>query len=212
MSTNTVEAAEKAAVAWEAKAKAKAAWGKAASWESEAAAKAKAAAAAWAEAKAAKADACAAWAAALAAEMQATATWRASVSRDEGGISMERKNIQKAVRQRVKDIMGQRRLISEERMINLLRFVDAMGLWYDPVREHETTPAQWVERCKDVTCVSLIMVVGLEGRCGLTLRYDEPGILDPGQHALLTICPPAVRDHDNGRYMRQHAERVLFLR
>lgn len=125
---------------------------------------------------------------------------------------MERENIQKAVRQRVKDIMGRRRLISEAGMINLLRLVDSMGLWYDPVRERETTPAQWVERCKDVTCVSLIMVVGPEGRCGLELRYDEPGSLNPMQHALLTICPPEVRDHDDGRYMRQHAERVLFLR
>jgi len=125
---------------------------------------------------------------------------------------MEREDIRQAVRQRVQDLMGKRRLLSESGMVNLLRFIDAMGLWYDPVREHQITPAQWVERCKDVTCVSLIVVEGVDGRCGLELRYDEPGSLHPEQHALLTICPPAVRDHDDGRYMRQHADRVLFLR
>lgn len=125
---------------------------------------------------------------------------------------MKHEEIQKAVRQRVYEFMGRRRLVSEAAMRNLLRFVDAMGLWYDPVRERETTPEQWVERCQGVTCVSLIVVVDHEGRCGLTLRYDEPGSLHPGQHALVTICPPAVREHDNGRHMRQHADRVLFLR
>ena len=121
--------------------------------------------------------------------------------------------IRKAVRQRLKDLMGQRRLISEAGMLNLLRFIDSLGLWYDAARAHEVTPAQWVARCKDVTCISLIVVAaGPDDRCGLELRYDEPGSLNPAQHALLTICPPEVRAHDNGRHMRRQAERVLFLR
>lgn len=126
----------------------------------------------------------------------------------------------------VRRLVGRRTVITRVEMAAILRVLAAAGLdlrnsyvpatidLADQRHANVRAPEAWAALVRDITCVS----VDARGRLrDGDVRYDEPGRLDPTQHAQVTFVPA---DIDTGRtvggstiaYLRRHADRVLRVR
>lgn len=126
----------------------------------------------------------------------------------------------------VRDVVGRRRRITREEMVDLLLALDLSpeastitGRMHGSGALHvggETLPADatrseeqqavaraWAKMCRGITTVSVMAYS--DGQLGA--RYDEPGSMHPMQMAQLTFAPAGL----DTEYLRRHARRVLVV-
>jgi hypothetical protein len=118
----------------------------------------------------------------------------------------------------VRRIVGRKSKITKDEMGAILMGLKEIGLDLRNSYVHDTmddalrASIAWVKACKGITCISASLSGYL--RDGM-VRYDQPGSMNPMQHAEVTFMPQSLAertDHDPVSYMRRHCDRLLIVR
>ncbi len=109
-------------------------------------------------------------------------------------------------------MFGRRRKITRDELVALLvsletdAGIDLSGLTGAHRRAPISAARAWERMCSGITFVSICRYAN----DSWGIRYDQPGSMNPMQHAALSFVAEAHRDE--GGYLRSHCDRLVYVR